>query len=78
MNANDKFIATTAQVDEAAILRWPNRLAALLPADGEWAGVVHVADPAPDALTLYADATGQRLTVTVAADGDRVPGQGGA
>lgn len=66
------------EVDEAAILRWPNRLVELLPADGEWAGVVHVADLAPDVLTLYADATGQRLTVTVAADGDRVPGQGGA
>ena len=66
------------EVDEATILRWPNRLVELLPADGEWAGVVHVADLAPDVLTLYADATGQRLTVTVAADGDRVPGQGGA
>ena len=67
------------EVDEAAILRWPNRLAELLPADCEWAGVVHVADLAPDVLTLYADATGQRLTVTVSsADTDRVPEQGGA
>ena len=67
------------EVDEAAILRWPNQLAALLPADGEWAGVVHVADLAPGVLTLYADATGQRLTVTVSlADTDRVPEQGGA
>ena len=67
------------EVDEAAILRWPNQLAALLPADGEWAGIVHVADLAPGALTLYADATGQRLTVTVSEiQADRVPEQGGA
>ena len=66
-------------MDEAAILRWPNRLAELLPADGEWAGVVHVADLAPGVLTLYADATGQRLAVTVSsADTDRVPKQSGA
>jgi hypothetical protein len=57
------------EIDEATILQWPNQLMALLPADGEWAEVVHVVDLAPDALTLYADATGQRLTVTLSAAG---------
>jgi hypothetical protein len=67
------------QIDEAAILGWPNQLMALLPADGEWAGVVHVVDLAPDTLTLYADAAGQRLTVTMAAGGpDPAPDTRGA
>lgn len=52
-------------LDEAAILRWPNRLAALLPADAQWSGVIHVADPAPELPTLYADAPGQRVVVVV-------------
>jgi hypothetical protein len=50
-------------LDEAWILRWPNRLAELLPGDAAWADVLHVADPVGEALTLYADAPGQRLSV---------------
>ena len=56
-------------LDEAAILRWPNRLGTLLPDDADWSTVVHVAEPA-QAPTLYADAPGQRVVVvqdTVAA-----------
>jgi len=49
-------------LDEAAILRWPNRLGELLPDDANWSAVVHVADPAR-APTLYADAPGQRVVV---------------
>lgn len=52
-------------LDEAGILRWPNRLGELLPEDADWSAVVHVADPAPDRPVLYADAPGQRVTVTV-------------
>lgn len=55
-------------IDEATLLAWPNRLGALLSDDAAWGAVVHVADLAPGVLTLYADATGQRLTVTVAPD----------
>ncbi|MER2552021.1 MAG: PEP/pyruvate-binding domain-containing protein [Thauera sp.] len=50
-------------LDEAAILRWPNRLEALLPADAQWSRVIHVAEPAPGLPTLYADAPGQCVTV---------------
>ncbi len=52
------------ELDEAAILAWPNQLALLSPADAEWEAVVHVADLAAGELTLYADALGQRLAVT--------------
>ncbi|MDX5409490.1 MAG: PEP/pyruvate-binding domain-containing protein [Thauera sp.] len=64
------------EIDEDAILRWPNRLGELLPGDAEWADVVHVADPAPGVLTLYADAAGQRLAVTIAGAGDDAAGAG--
>ncbi|MCL4759101.1 MAG: pyruvate, phosphate dikinase [Rhodocyclaceae bacterium] len=53
-------------LDEAALLALPNQLPALLPElpdIGRWAGVVHVADPPPDAFVLYADAMGQRVAL---------------
>ena len=68
---------TGNEIDEATLLGWPNRLADLLPQDAEWGDVVHVADLPPDALTLYADAMGQRLAVTVSAAAS-VPGGGGS
>ena len=61
------------EIDEPAILRWPNRLGELLPGDAQWAGVIQVAEPAPGALTLYADAAAQRLAGTIAT-GEGKPG----
>jgi pyruvate, water dikinase len=51
-------------LDEAFIQRWPNRLAALLPDAAQWAAVLHVADPDPGSVALYADAEGQQVVVT--------------
>lgn len=56
-------------LDEAAMLRWPNRLAALLPQDVQWSPVIHVAEPASGLPTLYADAPGQCVTVVGPAPG---------
>lgn len=53
-------------VDEAALRRQPNRLAALVHGAEQWAGVVHVVDAEPGMLTLYADAERQRVVVTSA------------
>ena len=50
-------------LDEAAMLCWPNRLAALLPQDVQWSAVIHVAEPVSGLPTLYADAPGQCVTV---------------
>lgn len=51
-------------IDEAALLALPNRLAELVPDAARWGEVVHVADVTAAAVTLYADAENQRVTVT--------------
>ncbi len=51
-------------LDEAALLRRPNRLLELLPEAGRWAGLVHIADVAAGELVLYADAERQTVVVT--------------
>jgi hypothetical protein len=53
-------------LDEEAILRLPNRLAELLPDAGQWVEAVHVADFPAGAISLHADAEGQRVVVTTA------------
>jgi hypothetical protein len=50
-------------IDEAALLRLPNRLAEVLPDAQRWAGVVHLADMVPGTMTLYADAERQQVVV---------------
>ncbi len=54
------------RIDEPALLARPNRLAELLPDAEAWTGAVRVVDFPAGALTLYADAEKQRLTVTLA------------
>jgi hypothetical protein len=51
-------------IDEAALLRLPNRLTELVPGTEQWSEVVRVADVGPETLTLYADAEHQRVVVT--------------
>lgn len=66
-------------LDEAWLLRWPNRLAQMLPDDAQWADVIQVVDLPPRMLTLYADVAAQRLTVTVElAEGEVTAGPGAA
>src|SRR5690606_28573215 len=51
-------------LDEAALLRRPNRLVELVPEAGRWAELIHVTDVAPGELVLYADAERQAVVVT--------------
>jgi hypothetical protein len=51
-------------IDEAALLRLPNRLTELVPGTEQWSEVVRVADVGAETLTLYADAEHQRVVVT--------------
>ncbi|ATE59785.1 PEP/pyruvate-binding domain-containing protein [Thauera sinica] len=53
-------------LDEEALQRLPNRLADLLPDAARWSGVLHVADVARGAATLYADAERQQAVLTLA------------
>ena len=52
------------RVDEAAILRLPNRLGELVPAAARYADAVHVVDSGAADLVLYADALRQQVVVT--------------
>jgi hypothetical protein len=54
------------RIDEAAILRLPNRLAEIVPAAARHADAVRVVDSGPSDLVLYADALRQRVVVTAA------------
>jgi pyruvate, water dikinase len=51
------------RLDEAALLAQPNRLAELFPDLAGMDAALHVADYAPGALSLYADAERQRVTL---------------
>lgn len=53
------------QVDEAALLRLPNRLVELVPGAERWLDTVRVVDLEPGNVTLYADAERQRVVVTM-------------
>ena len=50
-------------IDEASILREPNRLASLVPGAAKWEHAVRIFDPAPGTWTLHADAMRQCVTV---------------
>ncbi len=53
-------------IDADAILALPNCLTDLLPDAAAWCDMVHVADLAPEVLTLYADAEHQQVVVSMA------------